>query len=123
MTHGYAYASSSATKLVLELYGDVLAGRAIGFVSAAGTPRSHLATGSSIISATFDAGAFCYPQSLQATGDDTPLGELAPKLLERVSAFGAGFERFTRAIAAMQQDDGDGTFPNAHTVLLAGSRA
>ncbi|MEU2778000.1 NAD(P)H-dependent oxidoreductase, partial [Streptomyces sp. NPDC007162] len=65
----YAYASSSGTKAVLELYGDVLNGKAVTFASASSTPRSHLAIASSIIPAIFDAGAYCYPQTIQTAGE------------------------------------------------------
>ncbi|MGW4732621.1 hypothetical protein ACWEQC_26175 [Streptomyces shenzhenensis] len=78
-----------------ELYGDVLNGKAVTFASASGTPRSHLAIASSIVSALFDAGVYCYPQTIQTAGEPPDV------LADRFEEFNSGFDRFTEAITRL----------------------
>jgi NAD(P)H-dependent FMN reductase len=111
----YAYTSSSASKAVLELYGDVLNGKAVAFASASSTPRSYLAVASSIVSAIFDAGAYCHPRTLQA------VGEAPDELGDRITEFATGFTRFTAAVAGLHAQDWEPA-PVADRALLARPR-
>ncbi|MEU6611741.1 hypothetical protein ABZ922_43220 [Streptomyces shenzhenensis] len=80
---------------VLELYGDVSNGKAVTLASASSSPRSHLAIASSIVSAVFDASAYCYPQTIQTAG------EPPDALADRFEEFSTGFARFTEAITRL----------------------
>ncbi|MFF0222661.1 hypothetical protein [Streptomyces sp. NPDC004629] len=63
--------------------------------SASSSPRSHLAIASNIVSAVFDAGAYCSPQTIQTAGGPTDA------LADRVEEFSTGFARFTEAITRL----------------------
>ena len=102
LTPVYCYGGSSALKCLVELNCDALHRKPIAFVSAAGTLRSHLAVGSSMLELIYETEAFCFPKTVQVTGDDFDSnGRPRQGIVDRIEELAEEFVLFCRALQSL----------------------
>lgn len=93
----YLYSTAGPTKNVLDIIGDALTGKPVGFLTAAGTPRSHLAVRDAMNCLQFEYEAFVYSKTVQVCRDDYDRASVE----ERTAAFCRGFTQFADALASL----------------------
>lgn len=94
----YCYTVSSPAKALTEVLGDAFSDKPVGFVTAAGSPRSHLAVRDLIASMLFEQATICFPVTVQVTKESFVDGELVGECIERLKVFARDFLRFTTGL-------------------------
>lgn len=94
------YSASGATRNLIEIVGDNLARKPVAVASASGSARSHLASGSLLLSMYYEYGSCLFPGMLQWPGRTTPCGPSVPRdeLEERIEEYAQDFLSFARAL-------------------------
>jgi len=84
----HCFTVGSPTRVVAELVSGKLAGKPVGLITAAGSPRSALAHRDFLYSLCDEVGAQILPKTVQVTGTDfTDTGEMSEEIQQRIAAF------------------------------------
>jgi FMN reductase len=94
----YCYTASSPAKAITEIFGQAFEKMPVGFITSAGTIRSHLAVGDLMLSMMFEQSTLCFPKSVLATKEDLDGDLPGPELTARIRVFADDFARFARAL-------------------------
>src|SRR5262245_43787893 len=94
----HCYTMSGPAKTITEIMGDALTRKPVAVVSAAGSPRSHLAVRDLMASMMFEQETICFPGTVQATEDMLRKGSPNKELRERLTTLGTEFVSFVQAL-------------------------
>jgi NAD(P)H-dependent FMN reductase len=94
----YCYTISSPAKALTEVLGDAFSDKPVGFVTAAGSSRSHLAVRDLMASMLFEQATICFPVTVQVTKETLVDGELDGECIERLRVFARDFLLFTTSL-------------------------
>lgn len=97
----YGYEAGSPAKVMTEILGASLADKPVAFITASGSPRSHLALRGLMTSLMFENSCIVFPDSVQITPDlPAAAKNLIPK---RIMGLARNFTRFTRCLQSYSQ--------------------
>jgi NAD(P)H-dependent FMN reductase len=101
----YCYTVSSPAKTISEAIGDAFTRKAVAFVTAAGSLRSHLAVRDLMASMSFEQETFCFPKTVQVTSDDfSSAKKLKKSAKKRLATLASEFPAFVRAIESFVKE-------------------
>ncbi|MEP6017033.1 MAG: NAD(P)H-dependent oxidoreductase [Paracoccaceae bacterium] len=95
----YCYTASASAKALTELLGPQLEEKPVATIVAAGSLRSHLATGDLMLSMMYEQSTFCFPKSVLLTSDDLVEDRVVAEASGRLDDLCEGFSRFTDCLA------------------------
>ena len=94
----YCYTASSVAKAFTEIFSGCFTKMPVGTIVAAGSLRSHLATGDLMLSMMHEQNTICYPKTVLATRNDLTDAGMSTELQERLLSFSLDFARFAAAL-------------------------
>ncbi|WP_282078862.1 NAD(P)H-dependent oxidoreductase [Epibacterium ulvae] len=100
----YCYTASGTTKAVTELLGPQLANKPVATVVAAGSLRSHLATGDLHLSMMFEQETFCFPRSVLVTRSDLEGETFNTEVSKRIGKLAKHFVSFTKCLVEYEAE-------------------
>jgi NAD(P)H-dependent FMN reductase/catechol 2,3-dioxygenase-like lactoylglutathione lyase family enzyme len=108
----YCFGPSGSAKAVIEITSAAFSGKPVAFVVGQGTPRSHLAVRDLMTSLSFDAGALCFPKTVDVMLEDFGAErEMSRELRVRLDNMIANFVVFAATAKLFRemtcQTDGD----------------
>lgn len=94
------YSASGATRNLIEIVGDGLDRKPVAVASASGSGRSHLASGSLLLSVCYEYGSCLFPGALQWPERAVPCGPAVPweEMKERVQEYARDFVLFAQSL-------------------------
>jgi len=98
----HCYTSASQAHWFIEAFGELLGGKPVTLLTAAGTSRSHLAMDDVIRALLFDVRAYVFPGNVQAVeADETADGGFSEELMERVGGAPRAFVDYCIALRSL----------------------
>ena len=94
----HCYTMSGPAKTITEIMGDALTRKPVAMVSAAGSPRSHLAVRDLMASMMFEQESICFPRTVQASEDMLRKSSPNKELHQRLTTLGTEFLAFVQAL-------------------------